>query len=169
VGGLRLSAEPLAVAGTIVLWLVLSGIGLAVLNLPAGQAIVGGLLAALLHWVSEFVHHLGHAWASQQTGYPMAGIRFGKGLVLAVSLYPPDERPLPATIHIRRALGGPVASLLLSLVAGLIAWMLYRAGGVLWWMAVFVCLENLLVLTIGALVPLGFTDGSTLLIWWIER
>jgi hypothetical protein len=37
---------------------------------------------------------------------------------------------------------------------------------VYWWVALFFFLDNLLVLTLGAFVPLGFTDGSTLLRWW---
>ncbi len=31
--------------------------------------------------------------------------------------------------------------------------------------ALFFFLDNLLVLTLGALLPLGFTDGSTILRW----
>jgi hypothetical protein len=34
---------------------------------------------------------------------------------------------------------------------------------------VFFFLDNLLVFTIGSLLPLGFTDGSTLLAWWPRR
>jgi hypothetical protein len=67
---------------------------------------------------------------------------------------------------VRRALGGPVASLLLSVIAAVIALALRPLGGVYWWVALFFFLDNLLVLTLGALVPLGFTDGSTLLHWW---
>ena len=40
-----------------------------------------------------------------------------------------------------------------------------RAAGTLWWLGLFFLFDNLLVFTLGALLPLGFTDGSTLLHW----
>ena len=169
VSGLYLSAEPRAVVGTVVLWAVLSAVGAGLLDLSLGQALIGGLIATVLHWVSELVHQLGHAWAARRTGHPLIGIRFGQWLVLATSLYPPDEGALPAAVHVRRALGGPTASLLLSVLAGLIALALRPAGGVLWWVGLFFFLENLGLFTLGAFLPLGFTDGSTLLEWWPRR
>ena len=77
-----------------------------------------------------------------------------------------DEGPLPAAVHVRRALGGPLASLVLTCIAAAIALALRPLGGVLWWLALFFFLDNLLVLTLGAFLPLGFTDGSTLPHWW---
>ena len=97
----------------------------------------------------------------------MTGIRLW--WLLGFSLYPPDEGPLPAAVHIRRALGGPAASVLLTLVAGLIAVAVRPLGGAAWWVALFFFLDNLLVFTLGAFLPLGFTDGSTLLRWWGQR
>jgi hypothetical protein len=183
VAGLELSARPSAIVGFILLWVLLGGVAALLFKVPLGEAIVGGFIAVVLHYVSEIVHNLGHAWAARRTGYPMIGVRlFG---VLGVSLYPQDEPPLPADVHIRRALGGPAASLLLTLVAGAIALALrpsaalgagpstvLRAGllgKTPWLVAVFCFLENLLVFTLGAFLPLGFTDGSTLLEWWGKR
>jgi hypothetical protein len=168
VAGLELSATSLAAIGTISLWTVLAGVGL-LLGLSLGQAIVAGLIATILHWVSELVHHLGHAWAARRTGYPMSGVRFGAFLVLGTSLYPEDEGDLPAAIHMRRALGGPVASILFALLAGLVALLLRSSEGLAWWIALFVFVENLLLLGLGAFLPLGFTDGSTLLYWRGKR
>jgi hypothetical protein len=37
------------------------------------------------------------------------------------------------------------------------------------WVAALVLLDNLLVFTLGAFLPLGFTDGSTILRWWRRR
>jgi hypothetical protein len=88
---------------------------------------------------------------------------------VSTALYPPDEPPLPADIHIRRALAGPAGSLLVTLVAGVAAYLLRSVGGTLWYVGVFLFLDNLVVLTLGALLPLGFTDGSTLLHWWGKR
>ena len=169
VAGLKLSAEPLAIVGTVLLLGALSAVAIGVLDLPVWQALIGGLVAVALHWVSDIAHHLGHAWTARRTGYPMSGVRLGKWGVLGTSLYPPDELALPAAIHIRRALGGPVGSLLVTLVAAAAALALRAGGGVLWWVAAFVFLDNLLLLTLGAFLPLGFTDGSTLLHWWGKR
>ena len=167
--GLRLTVEPLFLVGTIVLWVVFSGIGILMLDLRYSQAIGAGLIAALLYWLSEIVHQLGHAYAARRTGYPMVGIHLGKYLFLGTSLYPENEERLPAEIHIRRALGGPISSLAFTIATGVVARLLYPGAGILWWMALFVCIINLLVFTIGPFLPLGFTDGSTLLKWWGKR
>jgi len=99
----------------------------------------------------------------------MIGIRLGEWGLLGTSVYPPDEQTLPARIHIRRALGGPTGSLLLSAVAAVTALALRTVGGALWWVAVFFFLDNLVVFTLGAFLPLGFTDGGALLQWWGKR
>jgi hypothetical protein len=167
VGGLRLSARPSAVVGFFLLWVLLSGVGALVFEVPLVEAIVGGLVAVLLHYGSEIVHNLGHAWAAHRTGYPMTGVRlFG---LLGGSLYPEDEPELPADIHIRRALGGPVGSSLLTLFAAAIALALRPSGGTPWLVGAFFFLENLFVFLLGAFLPLGFTDGSTLLAWRRKR
>ena len=163
VAGLRLSARPSVVAGSLILWGVLSGVAAALLALPLGAAMAGGLIAVALQWASVLVHHLGHAWAARRTGYPMVGVQFFA--VLGTSLYPPDEPPLPGAVHRRRALGGPTASLLLALAAVPFALALRRRGGLPWWLAAFLVTNNLATLSLGALLPLGFTDGSTLLRW----
>ena len=169
IAGLSLSIEPAFFVGTILLWTALSGVGVWMLELPISQAIVGGLVAALLYWVSDIVHHLGHAYAARRTGYPMVGARLGKYLIFGTSLYPEDEEALPAEIHIRRALGGPIGSLASTAVTGIVALLFYPVGGVVWWIALFVCLANFFMFTIGPFLPLGFTDGSTILKWWGKR
>jgi hypothetical protein len=165
VTGLRLSARPSAFIGALLLWVILSGVGIGALGLSSVAGVLAGLLAVALHYFSDTVHQLGHAWAARRTGHPMIGIQFW--WVLSASLYPPDEPALPAAVHIRRALGGPTASLALTVIAGgiALALALAAAGGVLWYVALFFWLDNLLVLTLGAFLPLGFTDGSTLLRW----
>jgi hypothetical protein len=91
----------------------------------------------------------------------MSGVRFWG--FLGTSLYPKNEGNLPAQIHIRRALGGPIGSLLLALIMGLLTLLLQPSGGLFYALVLFLFLDNLFVLTLGALLPLGFTDGSTLL------
>jgi hypothetical protein len=153
----------------ILLWIVLSGIGVWLLSFPPATAIIGGLIGVFLHWLGEILHQLGHARAARRAGNPMTGIRLW--WLLSASVYPPDEPPLPAEVHISRALGGPLASLVVSVVAGvvLLALSVAGVGGLAWWLALFFFLDNLLVFTLGALLPLGFNDGSTLLRWLPQR
>lgn len=146
-----------------------AGIGLAGgvwLSLAPFEALTLGVACALIHLFGEFWHNLGHAAAARSVGHPMIGITFW-GL-LAASIYPKDEGTLPARVHIWRALGGPLGSSVLTLLA-LAA--LYIANGVsplLSAVTWFFFLDNLLVYSLGAFLPLGFTDGSTLL-YWIKR
>ncbi len=165
--GLQLRAHKNTVYGSLLLWATLSAVGLAFLQLSVSNAIFAGLISTLLHWDSELWHQLGHAWAAKRTGYPMQGITF-VGL-LAASRYPSDEPELPAEIHIRRALGGPIASLIVSLLSGLAALALQPVGGALLMVTMFWFLDNVFVFFLGSLLPLGFTDGSTLLYWWPRR
>ncbi len=153
------------IPASIGLWLVI--ILIAVLfHLSLGGAIVAGILCTILHWLSELMHQLGHAWAAQRTGYPMSGIRFGTHVIFSTALYPANEPTLPAKVHLRRAAGGPLISGLLSVVA-LVLLLIAQAAGTGQFVAWFFFLENLLVLTLQAVIPLGFNDGST--IWHYLR
>lgn len=149
------------------LWLLL-GVAAAVwLKLTWGMAVVVGGTAVILHWLGELLHQLGHAWVARRVGYPMR--KLVSWLVLFGSSYPKDEPPLHATIHIRRALGGPAVSLAITVAAGLLLLILPATGSPGTILTGFVFWENLLVFFLGAFLPLGFTDGSTLLTWWPRR
>jgi hypothetical protein len=167
VTGLRFSARSSVFIGALLLWIILIGVGIGLLKLSPAAAIVGALVGVALHYVSAAVHQFGHAWAARRTGRPMIGVQFW--WLLSSSLYPPDEPALPAAIHIRRAMGGPLASLVLTLISGASALALAGTGGVVWDVALFVLLDNLLVFLLGSFLPLGFTDGSTLLHWLRQR
>ncbi len=162
--GLSISALPSAVISAIGLWTLLTMLSAVIIPLPIGPAIVGGLIAALAHYLSETLHQLGHAFAAKRTGYPMTGIRFW--FVLGTSIYPPDEPALPGRVHIQRALGGPIVSVFLGAIFGLLATL---SSGAIGWILAFIAFDNLLVLGLGAFLPLGFTDGSTILTWWGKR
>jgi hypothetical protein len=159
--GLEFRAERSALGASLLLWGVLSGVARRRLRLPPGKAAAYGLIATGGHWASAVGHHLGHAAAARNTGFPMSGIRLRS--FFGSSLYPPDEQVFSAATHRRRALGGPTASLLLSLASGGAALALRHRGGLPLRLAQFLFLDNLFAFTIGALLPLGFTDGSTLL------
>jgi hypothetical protein len=160
-GGFKFIAKPSALLGFIGVWLLFSLLGRKIFKLSPQQALVGGLLATAVHGFSELWHNAGHAQAARTTGHPMSGVCFVGPL--ASSLYPPDEPTLPPEIHIRRALGGPIASALLALVTGVLALVAHKVGGIPFMIASLTFLDNLLVLTLGAFLPLGFTDGGTLL------
>lgn len=163
----RISAAPSAYIGQTVLALVVAAIAGWALRLSPALALAWGALFTVAHITNELIHQGGHAIAARRTGYPMRGIRMI--YILAASLYPKDEPPLPARIHIRRALGGPIASALLSVVYGVLAWLLRDASPPVFWFALMVFLNNLLVFTLGAFLPLSWTDGGTLLRYWPER
>lgn len=160
--GLRLSFVPSAVIGFLGVWAVLSIAAGFFLHTSLWVALGWGLAATVFHWLSELTHNLGHAWAARRVGYPMTGIRFWA--MLAASVYPAHEAQLPSRIHIQRALGGPAASALLSLIAG-IATLALTAQSLPWCLALFVFLDNLFVFTLQAFIPLGFNDGATLWRW----
>jgi hypothetical protein len=149
------------------IWAILIIIALWLLELSPTNAVAAGFLGMLMHYGSEFWHQYCHAWAAHRTGYPMDGMLFD--WILARSLYPKDEPELPAKIHIRRALGGPIGNLALAIFAGIITWALHPFGGLTYWFAMFLFLENLLVFSLGAMLPLGFTDGSELLKRWRQK
>lgn len=130
-------------------------------------AATGGILATIIHYFSELWHQLGHARAAEQTGFPMKGMTFVGPL--AFSVYPKEEGLLSPDTHILRALGGPIFSFFLTLALGIVALLFRPIGGLPLFLVVFSFLDNLLVFTIGALLPLDFTDGGTLLTWWDRR
>jgi len=165
-GDLQVTARTSALAGTALLFVVLLILAIWLTGQSIVGAIVLALLATLLHWVCVIFHQMGHARAARRTGYPMTGMEFW--WVLSASIYPLYERPLPASTHTRRALGGPQASLLLSAISAIIL-LLMPGGTAAWWLALFFFADNFLTFTIGSLLPLGFTDGSTLLEWWGKR
>lgn len=163
--GLRFTADRTALIASLVLFVILA-LAAAALGFSTAAAVVGGLLAVGLHWLSEGVHQLGHASAARRTGYPMIGVRLW--WLLGLSKYPP-EPPLPASVHIRRALGGPLFSAGLTAIAALLVLATREVGGLLFVLALFFFVENLTVFTLGSFLPLGFTDGSTLLTWWGKK
>lgn len=160
IGGLSISMSPSVLLASALLWLVLSLSAVWLLNMQPAKALAFGLAGLALHWVADILHQLGHAAAAARTGHPMLGIRLW--WFLSSSVYPADELTLPRRIHAQRALGGPVMSLLLAALS-LIPLELITQGRAVWWLALFFALNNLLVFGVGALLPLGFTDGSTLL------
>jgi hypothetical protein len=160
IGSLTLTADATALVGSLILWLVLTVAGMLWLDYSLPKAILMGFAATILHWVCDLLHQAGHAIAARSTGYPVSGVRLW-GL-LSSTTYPSDEPALPRSVHFRRAIGGPLLSLALSIIAAA-ALLVLHSGSWICWLDLFFLLDNFLVFTVGALLPLGFTDGSTLL------
>lgn len=162
IGKLNITAAPSAAAGFLLLWSLFGLLGQRAFRLPPRTALLGGFLAASLHFLSEIWHQLGHARAAERTGYPMDGVHLWG--VLGTSLYPPDEPDLPPEIHVERALGGPRHSVIPALVGGLVAPALRPLSPLGFMLSILLALENLLVFTLGAFIPLPFmeTDGTTI-------
>ena len=159
--GLDLRVAPSAAASFLLTWGALTVAGVRLGGLSRRAAALGGLVAAVGHWDAVLVHHLGHALAARSTGHPMTGVDF-RG-PLGVSLYPDDEPTLPAATHRRRALGGPLLSAANGLLFAGLALALRRRGGAPYRVAQLLCADNLGLIAAGSLVPLGPTDGGTLL------
>lgn len=169
-GDLELSAAPSAVIGALFMIAVLAAAGVFLLALSPVEAVIGGLAATFLHYDAALYHQQGHARAARKAGHPMIGIRYWA--ILSASIYPPDEPELPAETHISRALGGPANSAIMTVFAALLLYLTNSMDigtGVVWYVFVFFLLDNLLFFTVGPFIPLGFTDGSTLLYWWPKR
>lgn len=162
IGKLDITADTSAAAGGLLLWVVLGLIGRRLFGLRSTAALTGGLLATGLHFLSELWHQAGHARAASETGYPMTGVHLWG--VLGASIYPPDEPELPGEIHVTRAMGGPRASARLAVAGGLLALLTWPLGGIAHMVALLFALENWLVFTLGAFIPLPFmeTDGTIL-------
>ena len=167
IGGIALRVTPSALATAVFFAGSVSVLLYKVFKRRPWSAAAVGITVTAIHYLSDFWHHLGHARAAERSGFPMEGVTFIGPL--ARSDYPNNEGLLPAATHIQRALGGPIFSLLLALASGLIMMLLRPLGGLPLSLAAFTFLDNLLVFTAGALMPLGFTDGSTVLHWWDQR
>lgn len=175
--GLQVTFAPAALVGFVLLALLAALLAGWRLHLAAGPALLAGFLSALVFYVSDLLHQFGHALAAWRTGHRMTGIHFFH--VLSGSVYPRNEPPLPARTHIRRALGGFWVNLIVGALFLPVALALYPRGtellppgpSVMAWVAAFGAFTNILILGLGALVPLklpggGWTDGGTLLHYW---
>lgn len=155
--GLKITMIPLMYAGIAFIWISLSLVGYFMFDIPLSESITLGFIATLLHYASELIHCLGHAVAARSTGYAMIGIRFGMIGIFAQTMYPKNEPELPSAIHIRRALGGPIANLILSVILFAIL-PLWRGNW--YWLGLFIFLDNLFVHALQVFLPIRFNDGS---------
>ena len=178
--GLRTSLQPLFWPSYLALAVVAGVLAHTLVHLTLGLSVLAGGLSALIFLVCEWLHQYGHSLAARSVGGPMAGIRFFN--LFSASEYPADDPALPPAAHVRRALGGFGVNLVLGLLflpVALKLWphgreILPPAASLVAWLAGFGLVMNVLVLGLGALLPLripggGLNDGGTLLKYWLER
>jgi len=159
--GLDVTAAPSAVAGTVVAWVAFGAIGWAVFHAGALESVAGGFGLALLYWLSELVHQTGHSISARAVGKPMTGVRLY--ILVGMSIYPTDEGEVTPQQDLRRAVGGPLMSLCVTIGLVVITAVLIVFGLPGAWLLTVLTLANLLVFTLGALLPLGFNDGSSII------
>lgn len=161
VAGLVITGDTSAIIGSLFLYVVLVAVGTVLLDLSIGTAFLLAIIATLFHLLVSYLHHLGHSLAARRTGYPMRGLHYHT--LLARSIYPKDEPELAPRIHIQRALGGPLMSVGVAVISlGLV---LLAKDSFMYYPLVFFAFDSFFIYTLGALTPLGFTDGSTILYW----
>jgi hypothetical protein len=177
--GLRTTLLPFFWPSYLALALLAALLAHGLVHLSLWPALLAGLLSALLFLVCEWLHQFGHSLAARWVGHPMIGIRFFN--LFSGSEYPPDEPALPAQTHVRRALGGFGVNLVIGLLLLPVAARLWPHGreilppaiSVVSWLAGFGLVVNVVVLGLGALLPLkipggGLNDGGTLVKFWLE-
>lgn len=164
IGGVQIIAERSVIPPSLVLWAAAFIVLWAALDLRPLPALAWATAALAIHWMSIFVHHFGHAAAARLSGHPMQALILTGPL--ARDQYPEHEPDLPVRVHAVRALGGPLVSLIAGAAVAL--WLLTTDATSLTLRVVigFGAAESLLVLGIGVFLPLGYTDGSTLLNLW---
>jgi|GEM_PF-1541017 len=167
-GGLRVIIKGSAVVASLILWLVLSGFAIVVMEQSLLFGVFSALVALAFHWVNVWVHHQGHYAAGVAMGHPLRHVvAFA---LIALDVYPPNEPTLPARTHVRRALGGPMVSVAFTGVLVGIAVPWFALAGSVWWPFLFLIVDNTLINVLGAMLPLKWigieTDGDTLLQWW---
>ena len=141
-----------AVYGSLIIMIVLTIAAIAFTNLTILDAIITGIIGMLLHWLGDLVHQYGHFFAAKQLKYPSTGIVLW--WVLSTTLYPKNEDVPSPLIHMRRAIGGPIAGFILAVVFTIISvlWLLNYSE-----FSRFIAIWGLLdywgVFTIGALFP----------------
>ena len=153
------------------LGLLCAALAYGLLRLDPGYMLAGAL-SAVVFFVSEVLHQLGHAAVARLVGHPMAGVHFFS--LFGASIYPADEPPLPRRVHVLRALGGFWVNVVIGLALLPLALRAWPQGGVGAWVLAFAVVANLLVLGLGAFLPItvpggtGGTDGAALLRYWQE-
>lgn len=153
---------------TLILLVICTILAVIFTDLTPLDSLIAGILAVVIHWLSDFFHQYGHFFAAKQVGKPSLGLR--TWWFLGTTRYPQDEGDLPPPLHIRRASGGPIMSTLVLIVFLLLGAYFWSVGGMLRFLIAWGIFLQVAVFTLGALTPLTIgnfsTDGAILLREW---
>ncbi|MEO1290748.1 MAG: hypothetical protein AAFV93_23650 [Chloroflexota bacterium] len=154
--------------GTLILLILGTALAIFTTNLTPLDAFIAGILMTIIHWVSDLFHQYGHFVAAKQTGYRSTGTRLW--WILGATRYPRNEKKLSHAIHVRRAIGGPIASLIILILfmgLGTALWNYTALSRLLVAWGIFI---NAVIFVGGALIPLKIggltTDGMILWRAW---
>lgn len=156
-----------ALVGSLIMVIILAGTALALAGLSVQDAVIAAIIALALHWFAVLIHNYGHFAVAKRIGHPSTGLLLR--LVFARVNYPDDEGELSPQIHLKRALGGPLFSLILAaLVIPLALLGLIPMGGIEQFLGYWLLFDYGWVFTFGAfLPPMRFewftNDGGTIL------
>jgi hypothetical protein len=158
--------RPSAIFGSILMVIILAVAAQRLSGLTMQDAIIAAVIGLILHWLGVLVHNYGHFFAAKRLGYPSSGVMLY--LVLGRITYPVNEGDISLQAHFQRAIGGPIFSLILAVVATVLAalWLI-PMGGIAQFVGSWIVLDYWLVFTIMSLLPpLRFSwftnDGGTL-------
>jgi Zn-dependent protease len=164
-GPLYVTGERSVLVGFAVVWVLMLALASQWVEGTGFDRLMAATLAALGHWFWDLMHHVGHYLAGLYAGHPMRGIHlYG---VLIRSVYPPNEPALAANIHIRRAIGGPAMSICMALLC--LLFQRIFPSDILWFFFYISFWDNLLVMTLGALLPVAGLDGHVILRQWKHK
>jgi hypothetical protein len=118
-----------------------------------------GLLAMLVALPADIGHAMAHTISARFAGAPMDEILLSSGMPR--TLYQNNE--VPPQTHIRRSLGGPIFSLIGSMLS-LLWWRISPHGSLSHDLAE-VSLAGHSVILLGSIAPVPVVDGGTILKW----
>lgn len=121
------------------------------------RLLVGALSTATLI-IADWGHAMAHIVSARYAGAPMDEIRISMGMPRTIYF----DNNVPPRVHRMRALGGPIFSAI-GLLTSLLLRFLAPRGSVAREVAGWSCVGQGFIL--GALIPLPFVDGGTILKW----
>ncbi len=157
--------EPAVSINLLSLWGVMAwfaGRGRSERTWPA-RLLVGALSAGSLA-AADFGHAMAHTISAERAGAPMDEIRISMGMPRTIYF----DNEVPPHVHRMRALGGPIFSLI-GLLTSLLLRLVAPRSSVVHEVAGWSSVGHGFILG-GALAPLPFVDGGTILKWTlVER
>lgn len=165
IGGFSLRLEMSAVIGWVVVVMVGANLYMFLYRTDYEAALRFGIIYWVIYMGGLLFHYFGHILASYWVGFPMSGLEFW--WMFGRSIYPDNESQLTARQHIIRAAGGPVFSVVWVAVLFL-ALSQQSSGNVFSVFMLQLSFVTALLLLVGTLLPLSFSDGGTIL-YYLRR